>query len=290
MLAQRIDNRAILDRIRIRRMTAKEVAFAIDLAAGEGWNPGIHDGACFYATDPAGFFVAELDGELVGSISAVAYNDSFGFMGLYAVKPEFRGIGIGTRLGEAGMAYLTGHNIGLDGVLAQQSNYNGHGFRAAYQNLRYEGVGGGIMPEGVVDISEVPYKELLEYDAGIFTAHRPQFIKCWLVQPEGAALAVIEDGHLAGYGVIRKCQIGHKIGPLFADNEHIAEDLFRALKSHVPGEPVFLDTPEVNSKAVALAERHKMSVVFQTVRMYTNEEPQHISRNRIFGVTTFELG
>ena len=112
-MAQGIDNRAILDRIRIRRMTAKEVAFAIDLAAGEGWNPGIHDGACFYATDPAGFFVAELDGELVGSISAVAYNDSFGFMGLYIVKPEFRGIGIGTRLWEAGMAYLTGHNIGL---------------------------------------------------------------------------------------------------------------------------------------------------------------------------------
>lgn len=271
-------------------MIAKEVLFTIDLAAGEGWNPGIHDGACFYATDPAGFFVAELDGELVGSISAVSYNDSFGFIGLYIVKPEFRGIGIGTRLWEAGMAYLTDHNIGLDGVLAQQPYYNRHGFRTAYHNIRYEGVGGGIMPEGVVEISEVPYEELLEYDAGIFPAHRPQFIKCWLVQPEGAALAVLEDSHLAGYGVIRKCQIGHKIGPLFADNEHIAEDLFSALKSHVPGEPVFFDTPEVNPKAVALAERHNMSVVFQTVRMYTKEEPQHISRNRIFGVSTFELG
>ncbi len=39
-----------------------------------------------------------------------------------------------------------------------------------------------------------------------------------------------------------------KIGPLFADNEHIAEILFSALKSHVPGEPVFFDTPEVNPK------------------------------------------
>ena len=61
-----------------------------------------------------------------------------------------------------------------------------------------------------------------------------------------------------------------KIGPLFADNEHIAEILFRALKSHVPGEPVFFDTPEINPKAVALAERHKLNVVFRTVRMYTN--------------------
>jgi predicted N-acetyltransferase YhbS len=117
-------------------MTAKEVPFAIDLAAGEGWNPGIHDGTCFYATDPAVFFVAELDDELVGSISAVAYNDSFGFMGLYIVKPGFRGIGIGTRLWAAGMTYLTGHNIGLDGVVAQQPYYERYGFRAAYQNLR----------------------------------------------------------------------------------------------------------------------------------------------------------
>jgi GNAT superfamily N-acetyltransferase len=271
-------------------MTTKEVEFAIDLAAGEGWNPGIHDGACFYATDPAGFFVGVLDGELVGSISAVAYDDSFGFIGLYIVKQEFRGIGIGTRLWVEGMAYLTDRNIGLDGVVAQQPYYNKHGFRAAYHNLRYVGVGGGHMPEGLVDVSEVPFEELLEYDAGIFPAHRLQFLKCWIEQPEGAALAVLEDSHLAGYGVIRKCQIGHKIGPLFADTEHIAENLFTALKSHVPGEPVFLDTPEVNPKAVALAERHKMSVVFRTVRMYTKEEPQHIPRNRIFGVSTFELG
>ena len=289
-MPQTIDNRAILDRLHIRRMTTNEVEFAIDLAAGEGWNPGIHDGTCFYATDPAGFFVGVLDGELVGSISAVAYDDSFGFIGLYIVKPEFRGIGIGTRLWVEGMAYLTNRNIGLDGVLAQQPYYNKQGFRVAYHNLRYEGVGGGHMSKGVVGISEVPFEELLEYDAAIFPAYRPQFLKCWIEQPEGAALAVLKDSHLAGYGVIRKCQIGHKIGPLFADTEHIAETLFTALKSHVPGEPVFLDTPEVNPKAVALAERHKMSVVFRTVRMYTKEEPQHILRNRIFGVSTFELG
>lgn len=145
------------------------------------------------------------------------------------------------------------------------------------------------MPEGVVDISEVPFEELLVYDAGTFPASRPQFLKCWIEQPEGAALAVIEDGHLAGYGVIRKCRTGYKIGPLFADNEHVAENLFAVLKSHVPGEATFLDTPEVNPAAVEMAERHHMHVMFQTVRMYTNEEP-HVSRNRIFGMTTFELG
>ena len=288
-MQQGIDDQSILDRLRIRRMTGAEVEFAIDLAAEEGWNPGIHDGRCFYATDPNGFFVGELDGELVGCLSAISYGDSFGFIGLFIVKHEFRGKGIGTRIWREGMAYLTDHNIGLDGVVEQQSYYLKHGFRTAHRNLRYEGVGGGSLPAGVVDISEVPFEELLDYDTGMFPSSRPQFLKCWINQPEGAALAVVKGSRVAGYGVIRQCRTGYKIGPLFADNEHVAENLFVALKSHVPGESIFLDTPEVNPAAVELAERHHMRVLFQTVRMYSREEPS-IPLSRTFGVTTFELG
>ncbi|MCA9437546.1 MAG: GNAT family N-acetyltransferase, partial [Candidatus Omnitrophica bacterium] len=97
-------------------------------------------------------------------------------------------------------------------------------------------------------------------------------------------------GHLSGYGVIRKCRSGHKVGPLFADNPNVAETLFLALKSFASEEdPVYLDTPEINPEAVALAERHNMTVVFETARMYTGDSPD-IDLNGIFGVTTFELG
>ena len=36
----------------IRTMTGAELDFAIDLAAAEGWNPGLHDADAFYAADP----------------------------------------------------------------------------------------------------------------------------------------------------------------------------------------------------------------------------------------------
>ena len=34
-------------------------------------------------------------------------------------------------------------------------------------------------------------------------------------------------GELVGYGVLRECHQGYKIGPLFADDEDVADSLFR---------------------------------------------------------------
>ena len=60
----------------------------IEMAAREGWNPGLHDAACFYAADPGGFLVARHGGEVIGCISAVSYAGRFGFIGLYIVAPS----------------------------------------------------------------------------------------------------------------------------------------------------------------------------------------------------------
>ncbi|HWT35400.1 MAG TPA: GNAT family N-acetyltransferase, partial [Paraburkholderia sp.] len=82
---------------------------------------------------------------------------------------------------------------------------------------------------------------------------------------------------------------GRKIGPLFADDGQIAEALFTALVARCPGETVALDVPELNSAAVALAERHRLTSVFETARMYTKHAPD-IPLTRLYGVTSFELG
>ncbi|HPZ33449.1 MAG TPA: GNAT family N-acetyltransferase, partial [Methanoculleus sp.] len=93
------------DRFLVRRMGREEVEIAVDWAEQEGWNPGIHDAEAFHAADPEGFFIAELDGEPIGSISVVNYSEAFAFAGLYIVKPEYRNRGYGSRLFAAGMAH-----------------------------------------------------------------------------------------------------------------------------------------------------------------------------------------
>jgi hypothetical protein len=52
---------------------------------------------------------------------------------------------------------------------------------------------------------------------------------------------------------------------------------------------VYLDVPEPNGAAVALAEARGLKPVFETARMYTGEI-RAVALPRVFGVATFELG
>ncbi|MEC5398433.1 GNAT family N-acetyltransferase [Uliginosibacterium sp. H1] len=283
-------------------MHADEVALAIAAAAREGWNPGLHDARTFPVADPDGFLIAEVEGGFAGCISAVSCAGRFGFIGLYIVQPAFRGRGIGWQLWTQGMARLQGQVVGLDGVPAQQDNYRKSGFVLAWRNARYAGRLGRVATKTphVLPLTELGFGQLASDDARVFPAPREDFLRAWIAQPDAAALGWLEDGVLRGWGVIRRCMEGWKIGPLNADAPSVAEGLFDALCARAgegdtgegdagEGDAVFLDVPLPNASAVALAEAHGMRVVFETARMYKGPPPA-CELQRVFGITTFELG
>lgn len=281
----------------IRPASIEEFATAVEWAALEGWNPGLDDLAAFYACDPEGFLMGFADGEPISSISVVRYGEDFGFLGFYIVRADHRGEGTGIATWNAGMAHLGGRTIGLDGVVAQQDNYRKSGFALAGRNIRHTGVP-QPMPDGVSDIEIRPVRAddlaaLAAYDRSHFPAERSAFVADWTCPPQGVqrqSLVALDGGRVAGYGTIRTCRTGYKIGPLFADQPAIAEALFNSLVDTMPEEAeVSLDTPESNEAAVAMAVRAGLAPVFETARMYRGADPQ-LPSNRIFGVTTFELG
>ncbi len=281
----------------IRTMSRDEISIALDWASAEGWNPGLHDAEAFFAADPGAFLVGLRDGAPIAVISAAAYGDNFGFIGFYIVRADCRGRGFGWKIWQAAMARLCSRNIGLDGVLAQQDNYTRSGFQLSHRNVRYQGVAPGkgellSASEGLrlVALSADCFAEVITYDRRFFPAPRENFLKSWLTRPQTVALGVERRGQLAGYGVLRRCRTGYKIGPLFADEPAIAQSLLDALVAEAPkGAAVFLDTPQCHRDAVALAERCGMAPVFETVRMYTGPAPD-ISLDRTYGVTSFEFG
>ncbi|KAF0126806.1 MAG: N-acetyltransferase GCN5 [Methylocystaceae bacterium] len=273
----------------IREMSKSELDRALDWAATEGWNPGLYDAESFYAVDPKGFFIAERAGEPLGCVSAVAYDESFGYVGLFIVRPPYRGQGVGLRLLNVALRHVQGRNVGLDAAIDLQQTYARYGFTFAYRNIRHRCVGGGKAPPDLTELADVPFDEIVRYDQTVFPTSRPNFLSRWIAQPQSAALAVVRQGRLAGYGVLRACRDGYKIGPLFADDSQIADALFQGLCARAAGAPVFLDTPEANAAAIALAQRRQMTAVFDTARMYTEGTPPGRT-DRCYGVTTFELG
>jgi Acetyltransferase (GNAT) domain/Acetyltransferase (GNAT) family len=259
------------------------------LGGGRGWNPGLADAECFKIVDPEGFLIGELDGTAAATISCVNYDERFAFLGFYIVRPDLRGRGHGLRMWNAAITHADGRTIGLDGVVAQQDNYHKSGFELAYSNIRY---GGRIAPlaappAGLVPLTDVPFAMVEAED--VFPAPRTAFLRAWISTRGHIGCALMRDGKLAAWGVIRPCRGGHKIGPLIADDRAAAEAVLAALIATAGADEVFLDVPSVNRDAIALAQSHGLAPVFETARMYTGAI-RPILLERVFGVTTFELG
>jgi GNAT superfamily N-acetyltransferase len=275
--------------LRILAMRPDEIAIAIDWAAAEGWNPGLADAECFSTVDPKGFLIGELDGAAAATISCVNYDERFAFLGFYIVRPDLRGRGYGLRVWNAAIAHAGARTIGLDGVVAQQDNYRKSGFALVYANIRY---GGRIGPLAaplaeLVPLTDVPLA-MVEAD-DVFPSPRTAFLRAWITARGHIGRALVRDGKLAAWGVIRPCRRGHKIGPLIADDRAAAEAVLAALIAAAGADEVFLDVPSVNREALALAQGHGLAPVFETARMYTGAI-RAVLLERVFGVTTFELG
>ncbi len=283
----------------IRSLTADELQHAVDWAGREGWNPGVHDAQCFRPTDPNGFLGGFLDGEMIASVSAVNYDDAFSFLGFYIVRPEFRHHGHGLEIARHALAHCEGRNMGLDGVVEQQDNYRKSGFTFAYNNFRFGAPVRQVLPKlgQVLGNGVAPIKTatdaLKAYDRQLFPAARDAFLQSWLSAYSHISRVYTENGQIRGYATLRPCKTGYKVGPLFADDAAIAQALLASLLAAIPVDhrdhDVFVDMPQPNDAAIAMAQQLELKKVFETARMYSDHEPD-IDLSRVFGVTTFELG
>ena len=280
-----------MNELRIRTMRPDEIPIAVEWAAAEGWNPGLTDSACFATVDSDGFLVGELDGAPVATVSCINYDARFAFLGFYIVRRDVRGRGYGLRIWNAAMAHAGARVIGLDGVVGQQENYEKSGFALAYANVRYSGTvaAPAASSASVIPLSDVPLAAVEAYDSTVFPAPRAAFLRAWIGSPGHLGRALIRDGRLAAWGVIRPCRTGFKIGPLVADDRTAAEVVLAALLAGAGGSEIYLDVPSINRDAVALAQDLKLAPVFETARMYTGAIPT-LRLERLFGVTTVELG
>lgn len=271
-----------------RRMAADEIPLALDWARAEGWNPGFDDARPFFAADPQGFFLAEIDSAPAAVISVVNHSPDLSFLGLYIGAPEFRGQGIGYGLWTHALSHAGERTVGLDGVPDQQANYRKSGFALAGETYRFEGrlagdVSGNVRRAAPGDIAQMT---LLETRATGYA--KPAFLADWLTDTETRRTFVLDRDGVEGFVTIRACGRGHKIGPMVAGNLSDAECLLRAAVAAVGAEETIVDVPDDCPALMAFCQEQGMSVSFNTARMYRGPAPVPGPDQR--AVATLELG
>ncbi|MEO1021294.1 MAG: GNAT family N-acetyltransferase [Bacteroidota bacterium] len=283
------------EELTLQKLDIQGAQTLLEWAGNEGWNPGKQDYEVFWKTDPDGFYGFYHNDRLIAGGSVVCYGGQYGFMGLFIVHPEFRGHGIGKKLWFLRRDLLLsrlkeGASIGMDGVVEMQPFYAEGGFEIAFKDERYERSGESLTFSDLISpIQDLDFNLVRGYDTRYFGYERSSFLRNWLTLSKSKSFKYLRGDILKGFAVIREVKNGFKIGPLFADDAEIAEELYKACLNHAPGMPVYLDIPLRNQEAVNLVKKYGATYVFECARMYYGKEP-HVNWNNVFGITTFELG
>lgn len=284
-----------IENLQFQKLDFEGLKTLVKWAEEEGWNPGLSDAEVFWATDPDGFYGYYYNRKLIAGGSIVSYDKKFGFMGFFIVKPRYRSKGVGRKLWYQRRNTLLSRldesaSIGMDGVLAIQPFYKKGGFQIAFRDERHEKIGEVFKVESnISSIVDHDIDSILSYDKQCFGFPRPQFMKPWLMQPNIKTFKYVDKNKLKGFAIIRKAKKGYKVCPLFADNTKVAEALYKACLNSVVGESLFIDIPVINSSAVALTHKYNTTYIFECARMYYGKAPT-IEMDKVFGITTFELG
>jgi ribosomal-protein-alanine N-acetyltransferase len=245
----------------------------------------------------------------VGCIAGIRYDQDYGFIGLFLVKPECRGRGFGVALWQQAIAHLQDVTcVGLEAALQRVEDYQKWGFEPAYYTRRYQLPPADrrccVRPPVALDLPPgyqlVPGNELTEatiqaYDARHEATPRPLFLHEWLGRPEGKVMVILDNqGECVGYGRIRPCLLpdesaaGWRLGPVMADNCSLAGALLDTLLSDRQG-MVFIDVPEVNQEGIYLLEERGFELSLLNLRMYKGTPPS-LPLGDVYGLACLELG
>lgn len=190
-----------------------------------------------------------------GCILALAFPNNTGWIGFFLVSSSRRGQGLGGALWR-GMDAVWACNgtrfIGLDGVEEQVPTYTRRGFvdtgRIVLMGCSASGVAGlpqkgdavddGAAQTGdlgrVRDVKEVSREELSKLDEMHTGLDRQRYwVSSDLLDREDVfGFAHYVDTQLDGFVLVRGCEEGHRIGPLFAPNVAVASQLLRLAMQH----------------------------------------------------------
>jgi len=196
-------------------LTPGWVESATRLSAQAGWNQVPADWERFLRVPGAGAFVYLADGEVRASYSIIRYDGSLAWIGMILVDTAYRGRGLGGAAFDEALLACGEVTAGLDATDLGEPIYRRRGFESCLPISRWmvEGAGsGGTLDQGRLD------GEIFGLDAQACGFDRSDLLRD-LVLGGGKVIRCIEDGSVAGYGILRPGRTASHLGPVIARTE-----------------------------------------------------------------------
>ncbi len=275
-------------------MSPADIPAGIRLRGLAGWNQTEQDWRRFLALNPQGCFAAERDGEVCGTVTTLAYEKHFGWIGMVLVDPAQRGQGIGTRLLRRGMSALQAQGVEtlkLDATPMGHPLYLQLGFTDEYLIERWEGVsdaksGAGLKPMTLEELDGV-----CRWDRDAFGADRSRLLTCLWQEGAGYSAVLRSGSRISGYVFGRAGARAHYLGPWAAETGNGAAGvLFMEFLARVTGEKVFVDICCENPEARGLVERAGFRHQRVLTRMYHGPNRHPGLPELVCGIAGPELG
>lgn len=266
--------------VTIRPLTIKDIGEAIQLSHAERWNQTEKDWELLIQNPENVCLATELNGKLIGTSTAINYNNAIAWIGMVLVNREYRGRGVSKLLLTELFRQLKPiRSIKLDATPAGQPVYQKFGFKDEYilQRMTANSISkNAISLENAklpVRIQPKDFSEVIEFDTQIFGANRKQLIEFLIKNnPENSWLMRREE-KITGVVLGRKGSRFYQIGPVLAANEEDARILIAKAIRSLHGQPLVVDVPADKKELTEWLGRIGFQPQRPFIRMYQNENP-----------------
>lgn len=237
--------------IRLRAMTADDLAAAYGLCRAVQWPHRIEDWAFNFALGEG--LVAERAGAGAGDEAVVGtamywpYGSDAATLGMVIVSPDCQGAGIGKRLMNALLERLDGRSVLLNATQAGLPLYHALGFVPVGEIHQHQGAAFSVPVmalgpgERIRPIGRGDTKALAALDAKAAGMPRAPLISALLAEAEGVILD--RDSEPVGFALFRRFGRGYAIGPVIAPTIDGAKALISHWIASNPGMFIRVDVP-----------------------------------------------
>jgi len=264
-------------------MTVDDVALGMRLKEQAGWNQTEADWRRFLALGCDGCFVAELDGQPVGTTTTCVF-DSIAWIAMVLVDKSARHQGIATRLVQHALDYLDRRNVQtvrLDATPLGRPVYERLGFAAEFGLSRLQGTASSAaIDESVVPVGLGDADAVIELDRSVSGTNRGRLL-ARLLDEQRDSVRIVQDGStIQGFAILRTGSRATQIGPAVALSPDAGRALLDWCLQRCEGRPVFVDIPIDNAPATQWATANGLVVQRPFTRMCRGrpvpDDPVHL--------------